>query len=141
MKIKLSCIKKPEQKLLFVKTVKMATSLGLKEVKDISDFLFSNLNTPVEIDLLDNPEKTDGLSSIDYLTKNLPNCGGETKIMFGKDWQRDFKILSIGIGDEKDYVNFILEYLDMYREKEVLKEVLENMDKEQLVSIINKIEI
>lgn len=141
MKIKLACVKKPEQKLLFVKTIKMATDLGLKEVKDIADFLFSNLNIPVEIDLVDNPDKTDGLSSIDYLTKNLPNCGGKTKILGGKDWQRDFKMLSIGIGDEQDYVIFLLEYLDMYRKKEVLKEVLENLHKEQLVSIINKIEI
>lgn len=141
MKIRLACVEIPDQKLLFVKTLKMTTDLELKEAKDISDFLFDNLNTSVEIDLVDNPEKTDGLSSIDYLTKNLLKCGGEVKILGGKDWQRDFKMLTIGIGDEKDYVSFIVEYLDMYNKKQIFKEMLEKLNKKQLVDILNKMEI
>lgn len=137
-KVILTCLVKPDKKLLFVKIIKMVSGLGLKEAKDIADFLFSNINTPVELELVDDLQKTDGLSSVDYLHKNIPNCGGEIKVIGGKNWQREYKMLTLGLGEESDYVNFIL---DSFYKKDVLEEALKKLDKQQLIDLLNKIEI
>lgn len=142
-KIKLTCVEKPKPsgKLMFVKIIKMATGLGLKESKDIADSLFDNLNTSVEIELVENPEKTEGLKPIDYLKSNLTNCGGQIKVTGALEWQRNYKMLTLGLGDDKEYVDFLSEYLSDYKKVDFLKMILSKLEKQELIELINKIEI
>jgi len=141
MKIKLTCVKSPTSKLRFVKAIKMATDLGLKEAKEKTDFLFANLNTPVEIELVENSEKTNGHSSIDYLRNELPECGGETIINGGVEWERNLKMLNLGLGQNEEYVDFLSEYLRYNQQENIIKSLLSKLSKEELISLTNKIEI
>lgn len=136
-KVKLTCIEKPTSKLMFVKIIKMTTGLTLKESKDITDSLFNNLNTSIEIELV---EKIEEFSSIEYLKSNLPNCGGQVKVSGGLEWQRNYKILTLGLGDDKEYINFLSDYLVDYKKVDFLKMILSKLEKKELIDLVNKIE-
>ena len=53
---------------------------------------------------------------------------------------RDFKMLELGLGDNQDYADFIIDYYenDFEDQKEFLKFVLSKLKREELVSIFEK---
>ena len=58
----------------------------------------------------------------------------------GTESLREFKMLDLGIGDDEDYVDFIVEYFENNFEdqKDFLKFVLSNLKREELISIFEK---
>lgn len=132
VRIKISCPKKPESKLLFVKKLKEYTGLGLKDAKDIADSLFDDSNYSHRL--------TFNCESVNKVREDFKNCGGETIIFGGEEYLRELKLLNIGLGEHSDYVNFILENLDG-QSINVIKSVIKDMKKEQLMKITNKFEI
>lgn len=138
MKIKITCLKKPISKLKFVKAIKMVTNLGLKDSKDKADFLFDNLGSSVDIELVEDLERTDNLRSIDYLRKELDECGGESKLTGGLEWERNLKMLSLGLGESQEYVDFLSEYLK-YNHESIIKPLLNKLSKQDLIDLTNKI--
>ena len=143
MKIKIKLLSKCENKLQVVKLIKDCTKLGLRESKDITDYLFQNIGKSKEIELVEPYIKTDILITPSELIKEINNLG-EFKISGGISWERDFKLLSLGIGDKGDYLKFFSEYLN-FNEKDVNKILLDiiisKIEKEKLVEILNELNI
>jgi hypothetical protein len=134
--IKIKLIEKCVNKLIFVKLIKDCSGLGLKESKDICDRLHSH---PLEIQTF--VVRQDGITN--YAKKfrdEISNAGGKFIISGGTEFMRDFKILDLGIGDNEDYVNFIIDYYENSFEdqKEFLKFVLSKLNREELLSIFEK---
>jgi hypothetical protein len=134
--IKIKLIEKCVNKLIFVKLIKDCSGLGLKESKDICDRLHSH---PLEIQTF--VVRQDGITN--YAKKfrdEISNAGGKFIISGGTEFMRDFKILDLGIGDNEDYANFIIDYYENSFEdqKEFLKFVLSKLNREELLSIFEK---
>ena len=142
MKIKIKLLSKCENKLQVVKLIKDCTKLGLRESKDITDYLFQNIGKSKEIELVDPYIKTDILITPSELIKEINNFG-DFKITGSISWERDVKLLSLGIGDKSDYLKFFSEYLN-FNEKDfnnILDKIISKIDKEKLVEILNELNI
>ena len=134
--IKIKLIEKCVNKLIFVKLIKDCSGLGLKESKDICDRLHSH---PLEIQTF--VVRQDGITNYEKKFRDeISNAGGKFIISGGTEFMRDFKILDLGIGDNEDYANFIIDYYENSFEdqKEFLKFVLSKLNREELLSIFEK---
>jgi hypothetical protein len=134
--IKIKLIEKCVNKLIFVKLIKDCSGLGLKESKDICDRLHSH---PLEIQTF--VVRQDGITNYEKKFRDeISNAGGKFIISGGTEFMRDFKILDLGIGDNEDYANFIIDYYENSFEdqKEFLKFVLSKLNREDLMSIFEK---
>ena len=132
--IKLKLVERCSSKLQFVKTIKECSNLGLKEAKDVCDRLHDGQIQVFEV-------RSDG--TIDYYKKfisDIPLSGGKLLISGGIEFQREYKMLELGIGSNEDYSEFILEYLEhnFENQKEFLKFAFSKLNREQLVSIFEK---
>ena len=138
-KIRLTVNGDVSSKLQFVKLIKFSTRLGLKESKDICDHLCSNKGKTVEIEIYEELEVKDGKfdKTIPYLMENLPSCG-DISFNSGKDYQREIKILSLGIGENEDYYRVIEEYLNL--NNSFINNILSKLKREDLQELINEIE-
>ena len=134
--IKIKLIEKCVNKLIFVKLIKDCSGLGLKESKDICDRLHTH---PLEIQTF--VVRQDGITNYEKKFRDeISNAGGKFLISGGTEFMRDFKILDLGIGDNEDYANFIIDYYENSFEdqKEFLKFVLSKLNREELLSIFEK---
>ena len=61
------------------------------------------------------------------------------KINGGTEWSRNYKILSLGLGDKSEYVDFIKECISY--DKQIIDLVLSELTKDDLWDILNKIDI
>jgi hypothetical protein len=134
--IRIKLIEKCDNKLIFVKLIKDCSGLGLKESKDICDRLHSHPHETQSFVV-----RQDGITN--YAKKfrdEISNCGGKFIVCGGTEFMRDFKILDLGIGDNEDYANFIIDYYEINFEdqKEFLKFVLSKLNREDLMSIFEK---
>lgn len=143
-KIRFKLLSRCDNKLAVVKLIKDCTGLGLKDSKNIADEMFNNVGLVREIDLLE-PYVKDGktFNSYDEFISNIHHFGN-FHVSGGLSWERDFKMLSLGVGDTEDYVNFVSEWITLnhIEENKVLLENLFNkLKKEDLVELVNKIKI
>lgn len=137
-KIRLTVNGDVPSKLHFIKLIKLSTRLGLKESKDICDYLCSNKGKTVEIEIYEELEVKDKFhKTIPYLMENLPSCG-DISFNGGKDYQREIKILSLGIGENEDYYRVIEEYLNL--NNSFINNILSKLKREDLQELINEIE-
>lgn len=125
-------------KLAFVKAVKVYTGWGLKESKDFTDTLCD--------DFRNKRERSSELilkNSHDFKSflRDLKDIGVDAYITGGIEWERDFKMLSLGIGEKEDYIDFIFEYIKgtPYDEDIILNIILSKLNKDELNNIINEI--
>lgn len=149
--IKIKLIKPTSEKLKFVKLIKDCSGLGLKEAKDLCDNLhsFPHITQEMEIRDWDNIDYSTGEktpATVDYRAKfltEIKNIEGEFIINGGTQWERNVKILKIGIGDKTDYSDFIANYiLNKFDNSEnLLTFVLNKLSKEELQDIFNKIDL
>jgi hypothetical protein len=139
MKIRLSTTEKVTSKLMFVKILKNVTGLGLKESKDIVDYLCDNPRVSKDIDIKKDFIDYDGnvTDSVRYLREELPNCGGNIIFNGAKEYERELKMLSLGIGDKDDYYSFLMDYIDI--NKEFIINILSKLEKEDLQKLIKEI--
>lgn len=141
--IKIKLVRPSSQKLQFVKLLKECSGLGLKDSKDICDLLHSwpqvSRNIPIretEIDQMGN--------RIDYkvkFIKGLKDIDGQFNVTGDTQWERDLKVLKLGLGDNSDYIEFIKDYVfDNFDDSEnILKFALSKLSKEQLEEVFNQI--
>lgn len=124
-------------KLALVKLIKDCSGLGLKESKDICDRLHSH---PGDIQSFETRQDNTGTNYAKKFREEIKNCGGEFIVSGGTELMRDFKILDLGVGDNEDYANFIIDYYENNFEdqKEFLKFVLSKLNREELLSIFEK---
>jgi hypothetical protein len=143
VKIKIKLLSESKNKIQFVKIIKDCTLLSLLESKHIADYLFQNIGKSKEIELVDPYIKTDILITPSELIKEINNFG-DFKITGSISWERDVKLLSLGIGDKSDYLKFFSEYLN-FNEKDfnniLLDKIISKIEKEKLVEILNELNI
>ena len=137
-------ISKCDNKLQVVKLIKDCSGLGLRESKDIADEMFNYIGLVKEIELRE-PYLREGktFNPYDELTKNIHQFG-DFQVTGGLSWERDAKMLGIGVGDIEDYAHFVSDYMS-YNNTDENKTILENLfsklDKKDLVELVNKIKI
>lgn len=130
-------------KLKLVKLIKDCSGLGLKDSKDICDELHSNPGKSVKMQVL--PVATDGTNYIRKFINELKEVDGMFEVTGGREWQRNYKMLAIGLGDRSEYVDFISEHISDNRtleeSKNLIKFIIEKLSKKEIEEIFSKIKI
>lgn len=137
-KIRMNCVQKTPSKLAFVKLIKQVSGLGLKESKDIADTFDYDINKTVEFEI---PRDI----SIDQFRKDLKEIGGQYLVRKEKnggiEFEREYKLLTLGLGEQEDYVDFISENLNYFTNQEdTIKFILSKLTKEDLIELVNKLD-
>lgn len=124
-------------KLQLVKLIKDCSELGLKESKDICDRLHSY---PGTVQIFEVRHENTGINYAKKFRDEIKNCGGEFIVSGGTEFIRDFKILELGIGDNQDYADFIVDYYEngFENQTDFFKLVLSKLKREELISIFEK---
>lgn len=133
-KIRMKCIRKTPSKLAFVKLIKEVSGLGLKESKDIVDTFDYDINKVVEFEI---PIQI----SIDQFRKDLKEIGGQYLVNGGLEFEREYKLLTLGLGEQEDYVDFISQNLNYFTNQEdTIKFILSKLTKEDLIELTKKLD-
>lgn len=133
-KIRMKCVQKRPSKLAFVKLIKQVSGLGLKESKDIADTFDYDINKTVEFEI---PKDI----SIDQFRKDLKEIGGQYLVNGGLEFEREYKLLTLGLGEQEDYVDFISENLNYFTNQEdTIKFILSKLTKEDLIELTKKLD-
>jgi len=109
--VKIKLIEPTTEKLAFVKLIKDCSGLGLKESKDLCDSLHSYPERVFEMPIRDWETKdwntgTTTSTSTDYRKKfvtEIKNIQGKFIVNGGVQWERDVKMLKLGIAEKSDY--------------------------------------
>jgi hypothetical protein len=149
--IKIKLIEPTTQKLAFVKLIKECSGLGLKEAKDLCDNIHSYPERVYEMPIRDwethdyitgktTPAITDFRKK--FITE-IKNTGGRFVINGGVQWERDVKMLQLGIAEKSDYTEFMKDYIlnKFDNSEDLLIFVLDKFSKEDLQEAFNKINI
>ena len=133
-KIRMKCVQKTPSKLAFVKLIKQVSGLGLKESKDIADTFDYDINKTVEFEI---PRDI----SIDQFRKDLKDIGGQYLVNGGLEFEREYKLLTLGLGEQEDYVDFISENLNYFtNQDDTIKFILSKLTKEDLIELTKKLD-
>ena len=130
-------------KLMLVKLIKDCSGLGLKDSKDICDELHSNPGKVVKMQVL--PVSQDGTNYIKKFISELKDISGKFEVNGGTQWQRNYKMLAIGLGEKSEYVDFISEHISdnitLEESKDLIKFIIDKLTKEEVEEIFSKIKI
>lgn len=119
-------------KLMFVKILRDYTELGLKDTKEICDRLHEMPYKPIEIDIKD--------SDVDQLRQDLLNIELNFIMNGDRRFERERKLLTLGLGEKEDYISFFVECGDLFdNQKEILNLALNKLSVEDLNEIFGKI--
>jgi hypothetical protein len=133
-KIRLKCIQKTTTKLAFVKLLKEVTGYGLREAKDLADTFDNDINKVVEFEILPS-------ISIEQFRKSLNDISGEYVVNGGLSFEREYKLLTLGLGEKEDYVDFISENINFFDNKEdTIRFILSKLEKEELLELTKKLD-
>ena len=133
--VRIKLIENCPNKLQFVKLIKECSGLGLKESKDICDRLHAGEVQTFEV------REDDAVNYAKKFRQDIVSCGGRFQVSGGVEFQRNYKMLELGIGDDSDYVDFISESIfqnNLENSEEFLKFVLTKFNREQLIEIFDK---
>jgi len=133
-KIRMRCVQKTPSKLAFVKLIKEVSGLGLKESKDIADTFDYDINRIVEFEISRE-------ISIEQFRKDLNDVGGQYIVNGGLEFEREYKLLTLGLGEQDDYVDFISENLNYFtNQHDTIKFILSKLTKEDLIELTKKLD-
>jgi hypothetical protein len=143
-KLRIKLLSKCENKLQVVKLIKDCTGLGLKDSKDIADDMFNKIGLVREIEIVE-PYTKDGkvFNPFEEFTTKI-NQFGDFQVTGGLSWERDSKMLGLGIGETEDYATFVSDYMsynNLQENKIILEVLFSKLDKEDLIELVNKIKI
>jgi hypothetical protein len=133
--VRIKLIENCPNKLIFVRLIKDCSGLGLKESKDICDRLHAG-----EVQTFEARED-DAVNYAKKFRQDIVSCGGKFQVSGGVEFQRNYKMLELGIGDDSDYVDFISESIfqnNLENSEEFLKFVLSKFNREELIEIFDK---
>ena len=146
-KIEIKLIKPCSARLLFVKILKDYTDLGLRDAKILCDNLHSNpgVSFKVEIDWPSGTIDTNDGNCVRKFIDDLKECGGELVVNGGTEWLRHYKVLSIGLGDKKEYSDFISNHIydnrNIGETKELIDFMIDKLSKEEISELFKKIKV
>ena len=135
--IKVKLINDCNNKLRFVKNVKDLCDLGLRDAKDIVDRICQKPYIHVEFEV---PMDITTKEVYDKLTYELAP-DNILEINGGTQWQREIKMLQLGVGERQDYIDFLKQHIqtNFGNSEEMLTFVLDKLTQEQLQETIDKI--
>ena len=150
--IKIKLVEPTPNKLAFVKLIKECSGLGLKESKDLCDELHARPKIVQEMPIRDWEDKNWSTGAIirpantNYARKfatEIKNVGGKFIVNGGVQWERDVKMLQLGIAEKSDYTEFMKDYIlnKFDNSEDLLTFVLDKFSKEDLQEIFNKTNI
>ena len=137
-KIRIKLIQPTTQKLAFVKLIKDCSDMGLKESKDLCDFLHANPGAVKEFEV----RKVDsGGNYVDFRKKfanEIKGIDGKFVVNGSSQWERNVKMLKLGIGDTSEYCDAIKENIldNLDSSEELLNFVLTKLSKQELEEVI-----
>jgi len=136
-KIRIKLIKPCSSKLNIVKLIHKCSLLGLVGSKDFYDRLEANPGVSYEFDVR---RDEDDFSFRDYFINEIKNLDGEYVINGGAQWERNLKMLKLGIGEIEDYQDFIKEEIMMNSDNssELINFILSKLSREDLEETFNK---
>lgn len=139
--IKIKLVNDCNNKLQFVKNIKELCELGLRDSKDIVDKICLKPYTPVEFEI---PTGVTTKEAHDKVKYNLSFSGDyivDFEINGGTQWQREAKMLQLGVGERQDYLDFLKQHIqtNFGNSEELLIFVLDKLTQEQLQETIDKI--
>lgn len=139
--VKIKLLRQCNSKLAFIKVIKEICGIGLQNAKDIVDELVTIPFKEIEIKV-----ENISFSEIDEKLMDVsfdPNYDDEFAKPYvlsgGTAYERDKKILQLGLGTKEDYKEFIFDSIDkkvVYYDQ-ILNFVLDKLSKEDLLEIIN----
>lgn len=134
--VKIKLVNDCNNKLQFVKNIKKLCDLGLRDSKDIADKVCQKPYIPFEFEV---PMGKTTKEVYDKLTYNLPD--NILEINGGTQWQREIKMLQLGVGERQDYLDFLKQHIqtNFGNSEEMLTFVLDKLTQVQLQETINKI--
>ena len=142
-KIRIQLIEICPNKLQFVKLIKDCTGLGLRDSKDVCDRLHDRPDLIEEITVIDGVDENGITYSKKFINGMREVIQGKFNITGGLQWDRNLKMLSLGIADESDYIDFTNEFLIDNRNLEVtetiLRFALSKLSKEDLQEVFTEI--
>jgi len=143
-KLRIKLLSKCENKLQVVKLIKDCTGLGLKDSKDIADDMFNKIGLVREIEIVE-PYTKDGkvFNPFEEFTTKI-NQFGDFQVTGGLSWERESKMLGLGIGETEDYATFVSDYMsynNLEENKMILETIFNKLEKKDLVELVNQIKI
>lgn len=136
VKIKLKNFNNPiTSKLNFVKMIKDLTNYGLKESKDVCDDIHSYGSNDIH-SYGSNQREIEVLDAENFIKEMKKNFGDYVDV-YHPAYDRDLKILLVGVGNETDYIDGIIKLIEGNPDK--LKTILKRFEKEDLVEILTEI--
>lgn len=121
-------------KLMFVKLIKEYSGLGLKDSKDLCDPLFES-NSQLEFELSEERFNLNYTQILIRLKKELYKID-DCLLLVNNN--RNVKLLSLGLGEKKEYINFLSENISFLNDEEI-KDFLNILNKDKLIKLTNKI--
>jgi hypothetical protein len=139
--LRIKLLEPTPNKLAFVKLIKDCSGLGLRESKDLCDELHSHPHL-----VQDMPVKPTDEYAQDYSKKfisEIKNVGGKFLVNGGIQWERNIKMLKLGIGDESDYSEFIKDYIlnGLEDSENLLTLALSKISENDIKEVFNKINL
>ena len=142
-KIRIQLIERCPNKIQFVKLIKDCTGLGLKEAKNVCDRLHDRPDLIEEITVHDSIDENGITYSNKFINGMREVIQGKFIVTGGIQWQRDIKMLSLGIADESEYIDFVNEFLidnrNLEKSQTILRFALSKLSKEELREVFNEI--
>jgi hypothetical protein len=142
-KIRIQLIERCPNKLQFVKLIKDCTGLGLKEAKNVCDRLHDRPDLIEEITVHDSIDENGITYSNKFINGMKEFVLGEFIVTGGLQWDRNIKMLSLGIADESEYIDFVNEFLidnrNLEKSQTILRFALSKLSKEELQEVFNEI--
>jgi hypothetical protein len=138
--LRIKLLEPTTNKLSFVKLIKDCSGLGLREAKDLCDELHKSPHLVQDMPLL--PTTGD----VDYsklFKSEIKNIGGKFLVNGGIQWERNIKMLKLGIGDESDYSEFIKDYIlnGLVDSENLLTLALSKLSENDIKEVFNKINL
>ena len=142
-KIRIQLIEICPTKLQFVKLIKDCTGLGLRDSKDVCDRLHDRPDLIEEINVREGVDGNGVTYSKKFINGMRDLVQGEFNVTGGLQWDRNIKMLSLGIADESEYIDFANEFLIDNRNLEVsetiLRFALSKLSKDELQEVFTEI--
>ena len=137
--LRIKLLEPTPNKLAFVKLIKDCSGLGLRESKDLCDELHKSPHL-----VQDMPVKpTDDTDYSKRFINEIKNVGGKFLVNGGIQWERNVKMLKLGIGDESDYSDFIKDYIlnGLEDSENLLTLALSKISENDIKEVFNKINL
>lgn len=137
--LRIKLLEPTPNKLVFVKLIKDCSGLGLREAKDLCDELHKFPHLVQDMPLLPTVD-------VDYSKRfknEIKNVGGKFLVNGGIQWERNIKMLKLGIGDESDYSEFIKDYIlnGLVDSENLLTLALSKISESDIKEVFNKINL